>query len=63
MKKLNQPTDDLLSSILSPAASFAAEARVPREASESFATFLLASLEAVEVASLNLSPTKLEYMG
>jgi hypothetical protein len=46
-----------VSSILSEAASLAALARVPRDASESLATFLLASLEAPEVASLTLSPT------
>ena len=45
------------SSSLSLAASLAAEALVPRDASESFATFLLASLEAPEVSSEALSPT------
>ena len=52
-----QHTEFLLSSILSEAASLAAEARVPMDALSSLATFLLASLEAPEVISLALSPT------
>ena len=50
-------TEFLVSSTLSPRASLAADARVPTSALESFATLLLASLEAPEVISLALSPT------
>lgn len=60
--RLGKLTPALDSSILSPTASLAASARVPREALESLATFLLASLEAPEVASLTLSPTTVERL-
>lgn len=47
----------LVSSILSPTASLAAVARLPREASLSFATCLLASLLAVALEPWTVSET------
>lgn len=56
-KTVIQHTPWEVSSALSPRASLAAEARVPREASESLATLLLASLLAPLAVSWTVSLT------